>query len=163
NLRIAMQQAETQVVELTTNLDDTTGELIGAACEALRATPGVLDVWTAPIAMKKDRPGTMLSLLCEGQTVDAIARKLITLTGTFGVRHRTWDRITLDRRHQTVETDLGPIRVKIGALDGEVLVAKPEFEDVRAAAEARDMPLRIAMASTQAAAAALLTRKGGDA
>lgn len=158
-----MQQAETQVVELATNLDDASGEVIGDAVERLLETDGVLDVWTTAISMKKQRPGVMLSLLCELQAADAVARRLIELTGTFGVRRRTWDRLVLQRAHQSVETQIGPIRVKIGSLDGQTLVAKPEFEDVRQAAERKGVSLRQAMAIAHAAAQGLLSTRDGEA
>ncbi len=95
----------------------------------------MLDVWTAPIQMKKNRPGVMLSLLCEEGEADRLARRVIELTGTFGLRFRAWDRLVLQRRHETVQTPYGPIRFKVGLLDGKVAVRKPEFEDVREAAK----------------------------
>lgn len=156
-----MQQTAEQVVEMAANLDDASGEIVGAAVEALLAEPGVLDVWTTAIAMKKDRPGVMLSLLCESAATQGVARRMIELTGTFGVRHRAWARTVLERRHETVRTELGEVRVKVGTLEGDVLVAKPEFEDVRALAEEKGVSVRAAMETARAAAQPLLMRKGG--
>lgn len=158
-----MQQAHTQVVELATNLDDASGELVGDAVEQLLRTRGVLDVWTTPIFMKKQRPGVMLSLLCEADAAEAISRQVIALTGAFGVRRRPWERVVVDRSHETVETEVGRIRIKLGSLDGQTLVAKPEFEDVRQAAEQAGVTTRRAMAVAQTAAQNLLRRKGGAA
>lgn len=157
-----MHQAETQVVELATNLDDASGELIGAAVGELLEQRGVLDVWTTAIAMKKDRPGVMLSLLCEEAAAKDVAERVIELTGTFGVRHRRWDRIVLRRTRETVTTPFGEVGVKVGSLEGRVLVAKPEFEDVRAAAEASGVSVRRVMEAARAAAAALLSAENGE-
>ena len=155
-----MHQATTQVVELATNLDDASGEVVGCAVRMLLQTPGVLDVWTTAIAMKHDRPGVMLSVLCEAEAAEPVADRVIELTGTFGVRHRRWERTVLDRRHEQVQTALGPVRVKLGERDGRVLVAKPELADVQALAEAHGVSVRRAMEMARAAAEPLLPRKG---
>lgn len=155
-----MQQAETQVVEMATNLDDVPGEVVGAAVASLLAEPGVLDVWTTPIAMKKDRPGVMLSLLCERGAMEVVGRRMMEQTGTFGVRHRPWERMVLERRQVSVETPLGSVRVKVGTWQGAVVAAKPEFEDVQKLAKANGVSVRQAMAAARAAADELVTRKG---
>ncbi|MBI1369899.1 MAG: DUF111 family protein [Planctomycetes bacterium] len=156
-----MHQPHAQVVELAVNLDDVTGEIIGAASETL-LDEGALDVWTAAITMKKNRPAVMLSMLCEASRADYFARRIIELTGSFGVRHRTWDRLVLERRIETVQTDFGPIRVKVGSLEHETLVAKPEFEDVRAAAREHHVSERLVLDAARAAAAKWLAAHRGD-
>lgn len=140
-LEKVMDQALTQVVEIAANVDDVSGELIGSAAEVLLAE-GALDVWTTPIGMKKNRPGVMISLLCKPEDRERFARRLMELTGTFGVRHRIWDRLVLERRHEAVRTEYGVIRVKVGTLDGQTIATKPEFEDVRAAAERHGVSAR---------------------
>ena len=120
----------TAVTEIVVNLDDLTGEVIGEAQrELLRA--GALDVWTTAIQMKKQRPGVQLSLLCESAKRDEMAKLVIELTGSFGVRFRDWGRLVLDRRHVKVETRFGKVRIKVGELDGKVVVARPEFDDAK--------------------------------
>lgn len=131
----------THVFEIVANLDDASGEVIGAAVESLLAE-GALDAWTTAIGMKKDRPGVMVSLLCKAEDRDRLARRLIELTGSFGVRFREWDRLVLDRRHETAQTPYGPIRLKVGSLDGRVVASKPEFEDVLRAAQSHGIPVR---------------------
>ena len=155
-----MDQASTQVVEIACNLDDVSGEIIGAAVETLLAE-GALDVWTTPIAMKKQRPGVTLSLLCESSKREVFARRVIELTGTFGVRLRDWNRVVLQRRHETVETSFGPIRLKVGSLDGRAIVAKPEFEDVRMLAAKAGATAASVMNAARAAADGWLARHGG--
>ncbi len=125
----------TQVTEIVVNLDDVTGELLGEAQRALLAA-GALDVWTTAIQMKKGRPGVMLSLLCDQGKRDALARLVIELTGSFGVRFREWGRLVLDRRHVTVDTRFGKVQIKVGELDGKIIIARPEFEDVKKLADA---------------------------
>lgn len=136
-----MDQAPQQVIEIAANLDDVTGEVIGMAIDTLLAE-GALDAWATPIGMKKSRPGVMVTLLAAIEDRDRIARRLMELTGTFGVRFRPWERLVLDRRHEIVHTEFGSVRIKVGTLDGQVISSKPEFGDVRKAAEARGVTVR---------------------
>ncbi|MFA7237898.1 MAG: nickel insertion protein [Phycisphaeraceae bacterium] len=136
-----MDNSPTQVIEIVANLDDATGEVIGHAVEALLAA-GALDCWTTPIMMKKQRPGVQLSVLIGVDQRDVMARLMIELTGTFGVRFRGWNRVVLDRRHETVTTPFGPVRVKIGSLDGREVVCKVEFDDAAKAAAKHGVPAR---------------------
>ncbi len=146
-----MPQAPTQVVELAANLDDVTAEVIGHAVETLLAE-GALDVWTTAITMKRNRPGVMLSMLCEAARHDEFARRMIELTGTFGVRRRRWERLVLQRAHVTVLTRFGSLRVKVGSLGGRPLVARCEYADaVRAAGEHKTTVRRVLEAGAAAA------------
>lgn len=122
--------------ELTTNLDDATGERLAATAAAL-FDAGALDVWFEPILMKKGRPAHRLSALVDAAKRDAVLDAFFRHSGTFGVRETTVRRRFLARRWENVETRFGTIRVKIGATnDGEELTAAPEFDDcARAAAE----------------------------
>jgi len=144
----------TEVTEIVVNLDDVTGELVGDAVRTLMAA-GALDVWTSAIQMKKGRPGVMLSLLCEQKKQDEMARLVIELTGSFGVRFRDWGRLILDRRHVTVDTAYGKVRVKVGELDGKVVVARPEFEAVKHLAQETGVSVRLVSDAAQSAAQAL--------
>lgn len=150
----------TQVTEIAVNLDDVTGELLGDAQRTLLQA-GALDVWTVPIQMKKQRPGVMLCLLCEKARRDELTQLVIELTGSFGVRYRDWDRRVLDRRHVTVDTRFGKLRIKIGELEGKVLVARPEFDDVRHLAQESGVTLRQVMDAATAAAEAIRWGQGG--
>ena len=134
------------VMELSVNLDDCTGEVLGNTIQALLAG-GALDAWATPVTTKKSRPGWMLSALCHPADTDAVEAILLTETTSFGVRRRLCGRTKLDRRHETVQTPYGPIRVKIGARSGRDLTAAPEFEDCRAAAEAHHVPVKEVLAA----------------
>ncbi|MEO1237984.1 MAG: nickel insertion protein [Planctomycetota bacterium] len=150
----------TAVVELVVNLDDATPEVVGDATQTLM-DGGALDVWATPIQMKKQRPGVMLSVLCLPEVVQATARRVMELTGSFGVRFRGWDRLVLEREHVEAETRLGPVSVKLGRLDGELVTAQPEFDAVRALADSAEVPVRVAMDAARAAADRLLAEGGG--
>jgi uncharacterized protein (DUF111 family) len=140
----------THVTELAVNLDDVSPQVVGDAQQQL-LDRGALDVWLTPITMKKQRPGVMLTVLCETDQRDRFARSILELTGSMGVRMRDWDRLTLDRRHETVDTPFGPVRVKIGSLDGRDITARAEFDDARALADQVDRPVRDIIAAAEAA------------
>jgi len=144
----------TEVTEIVVNLDDVTGEVLGDAQRTLLAA-GALDVWTSAIQMKKGRPGVMLSLLCENDKRDELARLVIELTGSFGVRFRDWGRLVLDRRHVTVDTRYGKVRIKLGELGGKTIVARPEFQDVKTRAQEAGATVRDVLDAAQSAAQAL--------
>ncbi len=140
-----------RVVELVVNLDDVTGEVIGHAVQTL-LDEGALDVWTTAIQMKKQRPGVQLSVLAREAHAAATARRVLELTGSFGVRYRPWDRLVLDREHQQVDTPYGPLPVKVGSLEGQPIAVRPEFEPARAAAQHAGVPVRTVLdAAAQAA------------
>lgn len=145
------------------NLDDTTGEQVGAAIDRLIAA-GALDAWATPITMKKGRPAVCLSVLATEDQRDALAKQLLADTGSFGVRYRTWDRTVLDRATHQRNTALGEIRLKAGSLDDQIITVKPEFDDVRALAESGNVSLQEAQRVARAAADELLAelRKGAD-
>lgn len=128
-----MDQPPRQVVELAVNLDDVTGEIIGQAIDAM-LDDGALDCWSAPITMKKNRPGHCLQALVDASDAPRLARRLMELTGSFGVRFFPVDRLIAHRRHETVQTQFGPIRIKVGSLDDQDIIAKVEFDDARDAA-----------------------------
>ena len=139
-----------QVMVLETNLDDTTGEEIGHACELLFAV-GALDVFTTPIFMKKNRPGVMLTVLSPIQLVERCEDVLFSQTRTLGVRKHLCARVKLARRSQTVATPFGEIRVKIGSRNGQESIVSPEYDDCAAAARKASAPLRDVMAAAQEA------------
>ncbi len=144
------QSAPATVVVMETNLDDFSPELYETVMERLLAA-GALDVFLSPIQMKKNRPATLLTVLAAPDSMNALAEVLFTHTSTFGIRHTTMQRITLERHWQTVETPYGPVRVKIGTWQGRETSASPEYEDVKAAARAHDVPAKTVYAAAQAA------------
>ena len=128
-----------EVLELRCNLDDMSGENIGFAMEELFKA-GALDAFTQPIGMKKSRPGVMLTVLCRVSDRDKLVSALFRHTTTLGVRETLCRRSTLTRREETVETALGPVRVKISEGWG-VTRRKAEYDDLAAIARREDLPL----------------------
>ncbi len=126
--------ARETVTVLEAALDDATPQLIAYAAEQALAR-GALDVMLTPVVMKKGRPGTLMTVLARSADADALAALLLRETTTLGLRRRTEERQVLEREHVTVETAYGPVRVKIGSLDGARVNAAAEYEDCRAAAE----------------------------
>ncbi len=136
---------------LDTNLDDMTGEEIGYCTEKLMAA-GALDVFTAPVQMKKNRPGVLLTVLCAPEALAAMEGLLWRHTSTLGVRRCLWQRSKLRRETVTVQTAWGDVRVKVAYLGDEAVRREPEYEDCRALADAHGVPLREVSRAAVAAA-----------
>ena len=137
------------VTVLETALDDLSPQVLAHVAEAALAN-GALDVMLTPVIMKKGRPGTLLTVLCNPSAGPALEQLLLRETTTLGIRIRQDRRSCLDRTHHTVATPYGDIRIKIGSLAGEALNAAPEFEDCRTAAASH----RVAVKQVQQAAIA---------
>lgn len=133
--------APERCLELEFNVDDTNPELLGVLAERLMEE-GALDVFSAAVQMKKQRPGTLVTVLCRPEQREALLDLVFRESTTLGVRECLRPRTTLPRREVTVTTAYGPVRVKIGTWRGEDVVRAPEMEDCRQrAAEAR-VPVR---------------------
>ena len=145
---------EAEVALLETNLDDLLPELVPDAVERCYAA-GALDVWTAPIAMKKGRPGLVLSALARPEAEAAVARAILEETTTLGVRVARLRRYELERDERTVELDGRTVRVKVGRLDGRIVNVAPEHDDCAAIARASGTPIKSVWAAALAAAAEL--------
>ena len=130
-----------EVTVLETALDDMSPQLLAHLTERALAE-GALDVMLTPVIMKKGRPGTLLTLLCNPAQTAGFERLILRETTTLGFRIRNDRRRCLDRKHVTVSTPYGPVRVKVGSLYGEVLNVAPEFEDCRAAAAAHSATVK---------------------
>ena len=129
------------VAVIETNIDDLNPEFYELAMERIFAA-GALDVFLSPIQMKKNRPGTLLTVICNPEKTQTIAEIVLADTSTFGVRISGRERICLDRRWAEVETPFGKIRIKIGRRSGRETVASPEYEDCKRAAMEHGAPLR---------------------
>ena len=118
-----------EILELSCNLDDMTPEDVGFAMEHLLEA-GALDVYTLPIGMKKNRPGTMLCVLCKPEDRQRMAEEMFQNTTTLGIRETTHCRYVLRRESRTRQTPFGPVREKLAEGYG-VSRWKPEYEDIR--------------------------------
>ena len=134
-------QTPQTIAVLETNLDDQNPETFDLLMERLFAA-GALDVFFVPIQMKKNRPATLVTVLCPAQKTEELAVVLFRESGTFGIRVREQKRLTLTRSWRTVATEYGDLQMKVGAWQGEELTASPEYEDCKRAALEHGVPLR---------------------
>lgn len=136
-------------------IDDLTPQVVARTMEmALEA--GALDVMCLPVSMKKNRLGSLLTILCERSAIPQFEQLLFEQTSTLGIRVREERRVFLERRFLEVQTEYGPIHIKQGLHRGKVLNAMPEYEDCRKASERFGVPIKIVM---QAALASSLLEK----
>ena len=138
---IDKEKASNELKLLETNLDDSTGEILGYVQQSLIAKAGVRDVWATPISMKKDRPGVMLSVLVESSAEAETASFILRETSSLGIRTRTVERIIAERSIEELSLAIGTCNVKIKSLGGQVVSASPEFEDCKKIAEQIDIPV----------------------
>ena len=119
----------------------TEGEIFGLVMDRLYAA-GALEVYFAPVQMKKNRPGTLLTILAKPEQRQELTALVFRETTTIGVRYSEMARECLDREEVTVQTALGAVRVKVARRNGEVLNASPEFEDCARIARERNIPVK---------------------
>jgi len=130
-----------EVLLLETNLDDVSGEILGYTKQKLQMA-GALDVFATPIQMKKDRPGTLLSVLCRPADGPRLEQLLFDETGTFGIRQSRLLRSKRRRQSHAVETPWGSVMGKLGWLSGGTTVFTPEFESCAGVAQQHGITLR---------------------
>jgi uncharacterized protein (TIGR00299 family) protein len=126
--RGADQPEGDRVVVIECEIDDMNPQLFGVAMDRLYAA-GALEVFYVPVQMKKNRPGTLLTVIAPPERRQTLAEIIFRETTTIGVRHYEVERDCLRREIITVDTPIGAIRFKIASRDGRVLNAVPEFED----------------------------------
>ncbi len=129
------------IVTLQTNLDDVHAEILGRFIE-VALTQGALDAFFTPIQMKKNRPATLLTVLCAEADADKLTDLMLRETTAFGVRRFLTERRKLRREVVGVATPYGEVSVKLGRLNGQVIQATPEFESCKQVADRAHVPLR---------------------
>jgi len=138
------------VTVIEAEIDDMNPQIFGVVMEQLLAE-GALDVFYTPIQMKKNRPGTLLSVIATPATRERLTATIFRETTTIGVRYRDMTRECLERETKTIVTPFGPIRFKVALRGGEVLNAAPEFDDCVRAATATGKSIKdIQAAATKA-------------
>ena len=130
-----------EVTLIETNIDDMSPEIIGYVCELLLSR-GALDVYTTSVFMKKNRPGTLLSVIARPAEENAVVATLFEETTTLGVRIGRLRRQKLARETIEVDTRFGSATVKVSRRDGLIANVAPEYESVRKIALQRSVPLR---------------------
>jgi uncharacterized protein (DUF111 family) len=141
---LAAKTASETVTVLEANLDDLNPQVFGYVIDRL-LEEGALDVFGAPVQMKKHRPGMVLTVLCRPADAAELTQLIFTETSTLGVRRRDEVRQVLSRRWESVRTQWGDVRIKIGSLNGTVTHYAPEYEDCRAIAAKSKVPLKAVM------------------
>jgi uncharacterized protein (DUF111 family) len=139
-----------QVVVIEANVDDMNPQLYGHFQEKALAA-GALDIFLTSVQMKKNRPGTLLTLICDPDRLDVLAQILFSETTTIGIRYSYAARKTLDREFVEVPTEFGNVTVKVCSSDGRRLNFAPEYECCRRLAEQSGAPLKDIMASAMCA------------
>src|SRR5216684_2762843 len=130
-----------EIAVIEANLDDMNPQIYGYFLEkALSA--GALDVYTTPVQMKKNRPGTLLTVLCKPPDTNMLMSLIFAETTTFGARSYRAQRRTLPREFLSVATAFGDVRIKISRVNGRILHVAPEYEDCRKLAVEKNVPLQ---------------------
>ena len=138
---------------LECNVDDMVPELVGSLCNRL-LEGGALDVFTTAVYMKKQRPGSLITILCAPADRQALTDIVFAESTTFGIRTYAVDRTVLERRMDEVETPFGRVRVKSGSSNGRVITRSPEHDDCVALAEQHGVAVRQVYEAALAAALA---------
>ncbi len=103
---------------------------------------GALDIYTECIYMKKNRPANKISILCEENDLDKFVEILLKESSTFGVRYHKYNRKTLDRKFDKIDTEYGEITVKLGYYDNKLIKVTPEYENCKNISKSTGIPLQ---------------------
>jgi len=130
------------VTVLETNIDDMNPEIFGFVMERL-FEDGALDVVLIPVFMKKNRPGTMVQVICKETDRETVVRRILSETTATGVRHYRTERSKLPRKVKEATTSYGKVRVKeVSGPTGRISVV-PEYEDCKKIALEKNVPLKV--------------------
>jgi uncharacterized protein (TIGR00299 family) protein len=138
---LAAKTASEMIGVLEANLDDLNPQVFGYVMDRL-FEEGALDAFAMPVQMKKNRPGTLLTVLCKPEDASRLTQLIFSETTTLGVRRRDEMRQTLARRWENVRTTWGDVRIKIASMNGTVTNYAPEYEDCRRIAAEHHVPLK---------------------
>jgi pyridinium-3,5-bisthiocarboxylic acid mononucleotide nickel chelatase len=151
---LAAKMSEKTVSETLTvleaNLDDLNPQVFGYVMDRL-LEEGALDAFGMPVQMKKNRPGTLLTVLCKPEDAAKLMQLIFLETTTLGVRRRDEVRQALSRRWENVNTPWGEVRIKIASMNGTITNYAPEYEDCRRIATEHRVALKtVIQEATQA-------------
>lgn len=130
-----------RVAVIETSIDDMNPQIYDYLIEKMLQM-GVMDVFLVPLHMKKNRPGTLLTVLCGMEMMDQIADFLITETTTIGLRWRIDNRMKARREIRTVKTPYGDIRFKVAKNGNRTVNVSPEYDDCKRVAMEKNVPLK---------------------
>ena len=129
------------VTVIEANIDDMNPQIYGYLQERLQKL-GVLDTFVSPVQMKKNRPGSLLTVVTAPENFETVADAIFQETTTIGIRYYEADRRVLEREIVPIEIEYGIIRVKISRREGRIMNFSPEYEDCRVAAEKHGIPVK---------------------
>jgi hypothetical protein len=135
------ESADSRVWVLEANIDDMNPQIFGYVQGRLFEL-GVLDAFTCPVQMKKNRPGTLLTVVLPLELLDQVCKLLFEETTTLGLRYHQCQRQVLDRTVEPVECGLGKVSVKVARLDGRIVSFSPEYEECKALARRHQLPYK---------------------
>jgi uncharacterized protein (TIGR00299 family) protein len=138
--------SDAPVTVIETNVDDMSPQIYGYFVERALAS-GALDVFSTPVQMKKNRPGILITILCEPAHSRGLTDLLFSETTTIGVRIHEVQRRTLARDFLRVETAFGEVRMKLSRMNGSILNATPEYDDCQRIAAEKGIPLKEVLAA----------------
>jgi uncharacterized protein (TIGR00299 family) protein len=130
-----------RVVVLECEIDDMNPQIFGVLMDQLYAA-GALEVFYAAVQMKKNRPGTLMTIVCAPEDRHAMTEIVFRESTTIGVRYQELSRECLEREMVNVETGVGTVRFKVARRNGRVLNAQPEFEDLAKLSAQRGIPVK---------------------
>jgi len=130
-----------RVTVIECEIDDMNPQIFGLVMDRLY-TAGALEVFFIPVQMKKNRPGTLLTVVAPPALQTKMTDVIFRETTTIGLRYHDVDRECLERTLVPVETSIGTVRVKVASRNGHVLNATPEFEDCAKLAAAHNLPVK---------------------
>lgn len=148
------------VTVIETNIDNMSGELLGSLMDRLLAD-GAFDVSYTPMQMKKNRPATLVRVVCAPEDGERLALILLRETSTLGVRMQQVQRRKAQRTLQRIDSSLGPLVVKVKRLGEQIISAAPEYEDCRRLANEHQLPLtEVYEVAQQAIQIAIIAKEG---
>ncbi|QTA92715.1 nickel pincer cofactor biosynthesis protein LarC [Desulfonema magnum] len=140
-----------QVAVIETSIDDMNPEMYDYLLQKT-LDMGVMDIFLSPLQMKKNRPGTLVTVICRPEAVMKISDFLIRETTTIGLRWRVDNRIKAHRTIKKIHTKYGPIKFKVAECSGEIVNISPEYEDCKRVALEKSIPLKAVMEAAQSVA-----------
>jgi uncharacterized protein (TIGR00299 family) protein len=138
--------AAMRVVVMACEIDDMNPQIFGALMDRLYAT-GALEVFYQPVQMKKNRPGTLMTIVAQPDQRDVLADLVFRETTTIGIRWQEMARLCLDREVVSIDTPFGVVRFKVARRERAVLNAQPEFDDLARAAAEHGVPIKTVQAA----------------
>ena len=129
------------VVTLECEIDDMNPQIFGVLMDRLYAA-GALEVFYSSVQMKKNRPGTLMTIVARPEDRKTLTDLVFRESTTIGVRYQELARECLDREMITVSTPVGPIRFKVARRGGQILNAQPEFDDLAKLSAERGIPIK---------------------